>query len=267
MAATTAAVIGAGAAVKGTVDARKAAKDAAKSQERQNASNREFIEKQIGIAREDALSLLPAASQNVLAGAQGALDIFGQTVPQQIQALQAGSQAAREAILGTGTGEVAFTPDMSFAQQILPTLRPTENRFGTAENIFQAVDVADEETYVPEYLKGVDTNKQLWIAAATGQIPGLSASDQGFWRDHLQNATQQEFWRNIFQKNQNSSSNPSNLLSTSWVSHPQNVLENIVGNPSGFNSQNELRAARLLDAVINPRSDKESALRGFLGGV
>ena len=73
MAAVTAGVIGAAAAVKGTMDAKKQAKSAQKAQTAENEANRAFIEQQAKQAREDVMRLFPQAQQSRDVGAQGAL--------------------------------------------------------------------------------------------------------------------------------------------------------------------------------------------------
>jgi len=136
MAVTTAAVIGAGAAVAGAVSARKSAKEGIKAQEDQNAANQLFIREQAEIARADVIPLFDAAAQNRIQGFQGALDIFGQTIPQQLQTFQQGNVGAQETLLAgqpqfsnallglpidfnaLQARQVQFDP--SFAQQTLP---------------------------------------------------------------------------------------------------------------------------------------------------
>lgn len=263
MAVTTAAVIGAGAAVKGTIDARKNAKEAKKAQERQNETNTAFIERQLDLARDDAASLFPAAEASLLAGQQGALDVFGQVAPQQIGAIQAGSDAARQAILGTGNGPPEYPLDLSFMQQILPSLRAPENRFGAAAEVPGSpvsqlpADNPAPSTAPPAYLQGLTTNEDLFKAAAAGQVPGLSADDQRFWGVHLGNL-QSGGHRNA-------------LDSTRWVSDPQAALDATMGQPGGFRPGNEQRAARLLEMVLNPVADNSqtypTAASRFLGGV
>lgn len=87
-------------------------------------------------ARSDLLRLFPAAQQNVQQGFQGALDVFGQSLPAQTgvftqgnigaqQALIAGLPQFQNAILGgnvdlSGFQPVAIQqPDLSFFQQQL----------------------------------------------------------------------------------------------------------------------------------------------------
>lgn len=112
---------------------KAAAKKVAKSNEKAQEIQRESV----ALAREDLFKLFPASQQNVLTGTQAALDIFGQSLPAQAQALQQGNVAAQQqllaglpqfqnAILG---GNVDFSqlqapqfqqPDLSFFQQQLP---------------------------------------------------------------------------------------------------------------------------------------------------
>lgn len=137
MAVTTAAVVGAAAAAKGAADSSSAAKKANRIQSEQNQESRNFIEQQAELARSESAELFKSAENNLLAGSQAAMDVFGKSDPQQMQAIMAGSDAARQAILGTGTGQLGFTPDMSFAQQTMPSLRPNDQRFGSASNQVQ----------------------------------------------------------------------------------------------------------------------------------
>ena len=88
------------------------------------------------LARKDILNLVPAADINRNLGFQGALDIIGQTTPQQLGVLQQGNVQAQQqllaglpqiqnALLGRGVDLAALQPralnvDSSFAQQKLP---------------------------------------------------------------------------------------------------------------------------------------------------
>lgn len=145
MAVVTSAVIG-GLGVAASVSAaskdRKAAKNAVKSQERQNASNKDFIGDQAAKAREDIIPRFEAAQQARLQGAQTALGIFGEALPQQAQLFQQGNVAAQQllgggsqqfqnAILGLPVDRSIFQPqqfetDFSFAQNLLQPEVPQE---------------------------------------------------------------------------------------------------------------------------------------------
>lgn len=50
-------------------------------------------------ARADINRLFPVAQQNLLTGAQGAMDVFNQITPQQMQVMQQGNMAAQQALL------------------------------------------------------------------------------------------------------------------------------------------------------------------------
>lgn len=108
----------------------------------QNEATRRFIEQQGRLARSDVLSLFPGADINRNLGFQGALDVFGQTIPQQFGALQQGNVGAQEAILAglpqfqnailglptdlSGLQPQTINIDTGFAQQQLPGFTPTD---------------------------------------------------------------------------------------------------------------------------------------------
>lgn len=253
MAATTAAVVGAAAAAKGASDSNKAAKESNKIQEEQGQASREYIEAQSGQARADAEDLFPAAELNLLAGQQAALDVFGQSLPQQMGAIRAGSDAARQAILGTGTGQVNFTPDMSFSQQVLPTLRDPSQRFGSAADIagspIHGLGPAPVGSK-PEYMEGLETNADLLRAASTGKIPGVSAADQDFFGRWMREAA---------------TGHPELLVGKEMIQNPQMVIDQTVGDPGGMAAGGEIIVANLLKKVLNPYQESTAASK-FLGG-
>ena len=89
----------AAAAVVGAVAANNASKKAADASDRasQTASNR--INTSTAQARGDLFKLFPSAQQAGQQGFQGALDVFGNSVPAQQQAFQGGNVAAQNQIL------------------------------------------------------------------------------------------------------------------------------------------------------------------------
>ncbi|MCP4323351.1 MAG: hypothetical protein GY787_16185 [Alteromonadales bacterium] len=127
-----------------------AEKDAAKAQQKGIERGIEATERATAQAREDLFKLFPAAQQNAQQGFQGALDVFGQSLPAQTGLFQGGNVAAQQqilaglpqfqnAILG---GQVDFSqmqptqlqmPDLSFLQQQLPQtvdpFAPTQQQF------------------------------------------------------------------------------------------------------------------------------------------
>lgn len=76
-----------------------AAKDAAKQQTKaiEEASN--ITQEATEQARGDIMSMFPMAQQNLLAGNTGALDLFSQAMPQQMQATQQGNLNAQQMLL------------------------------------------------------------------------------------------------------------------------------------------------------------------------
>lgn len=87
-------------------------------------------------ARRDIFDILPTSQQSARQGFQGALDVFGQSIPAQAQAFQQGNVGAQQqilsglplaqnAILGgqidyNALQPVQITPNLGFAQQTLP---------------------------------------------------------------------------------------------------------------------------------------------------
>ena len=106
------------------------------AQIQQNEQARRTIAAAQAQARQDAMSLFPAAAANRNLGFQSALDVFGQTIPGQLdvfqqgnvgaqQAILAGLPQAQNAILGLPVDFGAFQPqrldvNTQFAQQQLP---------------------------------------------------------------------------------------------------------------------------------------------------
>lgn len=226
---------------------------AQKSQEAANARSAQYTKEQAKQARRDALSLFPAAEKNILAGGQAALDLLGGLVPQQIDAMRAGSSAARDAILGTGRGDVNFTPDYSILQQILPGLRNPDDRFGSAANIEGSpVQKGIEQDQVPDFLRGMKTNEELLMAASRGDIPGLESQDQN-WYGNLLNDMRMK--------------GDGNLALDTYLTTPQEVIDRHVGLEGELNPANEQRLKRLLDRIINPNvGEGASSASRFLGG-
>lgn len=124
-----------------------AEKKAAQAQTDALTQGQEFVKQGVEQARSDALPLFNAAQQNAQQGFQGALDIFGQTVPQQLQAFQGGNVGAQSALLsGLGQQQAAILgqqldpnalqaqtlqlPDPSTFQQQLPDFTSINEALG-----------------------------------------------------------------------------------------------------------------------------------------
>ena len=111
-------------------------KSSLEAQQTSNADTQRFIEQQGAQGRSDILGLAPGVGQNLNLGAQAALDVYGQTIPQQLSTFQQGNVGAQgallagmpqfqNAIMGTPVDYSQFQPqaiqyDPSFAQQQLP---------------------------------------------------------------------------------------------------------------------------------------------------
>lgn len=109
---------------------------AQKAQTRANAKAAEFVKEQAALARGDILNLFPTADINRTLGFQAALDVIGETTPQQLGAFQQGNVGAQQALLSglpqiqnailgrpvdlSGLQPQRFDIDTSFAQRQLP---------------------------------------------------------------------------------------------------------------------------------------------------
>jgi len=109
---------------------------ALKTQQKQNASNARFLSKQSEKAAVQATGLFESSAKNQQVGMQRALDILGQTIPQQLSAFQQGNTGAQQqlaaglpqiqnALLGLPTDLSALQPkqiqfDPNFSQQTAP---------------------------------------------------------------------------------------------------------------------------------------------------
>lgn len=71
------------------------------SQAAANLATEQFIKERTAEARSDVTSLFPGAQQVASQGFQGALDLIGQGIPQQIDAFSQGNVGAQQAIANT----------------------------------------------------------------------------------------------------------------------------------------------------------------------
>lgn len=114
-----------------------AEKKAAKAQTKALEQGQEYTRQASEQARGDIFKLFPAAQQNLAGGFQGALNVFGQSLPAQTQAFQQGNVGAQQqlisglpqiqnALFGNAVDYSQFQPtqvqqpDLSFFQQQLP---------------------------------------------------------------------------------------------------------------------------------------------------
>lgn len=132
----TAAAIG-GASILGAVVGSKSQSKAQKAQAKSSDAAIRATQQAQAQARGDLFKLFPAAQQNLQQGFQGALDVFGKSLPAQTQAFQQGNVGAQQQLLaGLGQQQNALfgnqvdmsqlqpvqvqTPDLGFFQQQLP---------------------------------------------------------------------------------------------------------------------------------------------------
>jgi hypothetical protein len=117
-----------------------AEKKAGKAEKQALEAAQEFIAKQTDIARTESTRLFGGAQEAQRGGFQAALDIFGQSVPEQARLFGAGNVAAQQqqitglpqiqaALLGQPVDFNVFqptqlTPDLGFTQAQLPQTTP-----------------------------------------------------------------------------------------------------------------------------------------------
>lgn len=188
---------------------------AQKQQVKQNDAAKEFIERQSDQARSDAFTLFPSAEENRNLGIQAALNVLGGTIPQQLQAFQSGNAAAQAAILGGDPRITKFNADTSFSRQSLPDFT----------SIADALSGGDVET--ENILSGINTDADLFHAAAQGKIPGVGIKDQ-------------EWFARLVAEN------PGFNEATQFVNDPTGMIPTFLGVDGGLNQENERRLHNLL---------------------
>lgn len=117
-----------------------AEKKAGKAEKKALEKGQELIAQQTAVARGDATSLFGGAQGAQRLGFQGALDVFGQTIPEQARLFGQGNVAAQQQLIG-GLPQIQaallgqpvdfsqfqptkLTPNLGFAQQTLPQTTP-----------------------------------------------------------------------------------------------------------------------------------------------
>ena len=249
MAATTAAVVGAVGAVGSAVSSRNQGKAALKQQEDQNQQNTQFIKEQAAKARQDVIPLFDAAQQARLSGAQGALDVFGQSVPAQLSAFQQGNQQAQAALL-------AGLPQVQNAILGLPTQTtgfPVQGNVATPELVQNALaginlggaaqpgaggsisDVlnnaaANRTSFDPS---SVTNNADLLAAAVQGHLGEFDPDTLDFFNEHL------------------GVINRTGTGTDTFLTNPE-IAFNVIGG-GGFNAENQARLANLVNQFQNVR--------------
>lgn len=113
---------------------------ASRSQQRSLQQAQAQIAQQTNVARQEAGRLFEGAQESQRAGFQGALDVFGETIPEQARLFGEGNVAAQQQLIGGlpqiqrallgqpvdfgGFQPTQLTPDLGFAQQTLPEVAP-----------------------------------------------------------------------------------------------------------------------------------------------
>ena len=116
-------------------------------------------------ARKDAIPLFQSSQENALQGFQGALDIFGQTVPQQQQVFQGGNVAAQNALLsGLGQQQAAI-----LGQQLNPNALQAQT--------LNLPDISTFQQQLPEFTSineslGIFSGPQQFTQNQPNQVPG-----------------------------------------------------------------------------------------------
>ena len=140
----TAAVLGV-TSIVGAVSARNASKRAGSAQVKAAETASAQTQKSADQARRDLFNIFPQAQQTAQQGFQGALDVFGQSLPAQTDTFQQGNVGAQQAILSglpqmrnaLFGNNVDFSqmqpfevqqPDLSFFNQTLPQVQQRQER-------------------------------------------------------------------------------------------------------------------------------------------
>lgn len=97
--ATGLAIAGTGATLLGARSDRKQADKNMRSAERQRAESQKFIEESVNKARGDLFKLFPAAQESRNQGLQAGIDLYKQSIPQQLGAFTQGNMAAQNALI------------------------------------------------------------------------------------------------------------------------------------------------------------------------
>lgn len=144
---TAVAITTAGVGLLGAHTSNKASKRAARSQQQGQAAALEASKQAAELARSQALPLFNAAQENRQQGFQGALDVFGQSVPAQMNAFQGGNMNAQNTLLAGMDPQIAAilggsidlsglqaqqvqAPDPQMFQQQLPDFTTTNQALG-----------------------------------------------------------------------------------------------------------------------------------------
>lgn len=156
---TAAAVVAGGASLLGAFSSDRASKRAVKSQTQGQQAALAATQAAVAQARGDAIPLFESGFQNQQQGFQGALDIFGQTIPAQMNAFSGGNLNAQNTLLAGLDPQIAAIlggnvdlsglqaqqvqqPNPSMFQQQLPQFQGINDALGLND---RSVDVNRRE--------------------------------------------------------------------------------------------------------------------------
>lgn len=132
---------------------------------RQNREAAEVIQRNAERARQDALSLFPAAQGAMAQGIQSAMDLYGQSAPQQMQVFQQGNMGAQDAML---TG-------LSGIQQALMG-RPMDLRAESLRSQFMS-PIGYDTSYFRQQVPQFQYADQMGLAPGNPQQPQQQQPD------------------------------------------------------------------------------------------
>jgi len=214
---------------------------AQKAQTSANKSSQAFIERNTAQAKQDALRLTGAAQEQLQQGFQGAAGVLAGALPQQLQALQGGNVAAQRALLAGApqfqnailglpaglSGVPTAQPGVSAPPAIQPqTIQADTGFVQEALGSLQAQAPQQAVQTLAPNVGQITTDADLFRAAASGEIPGLTPTDQDFFGRAL------------------AATGAGGLGGTQFLQGAANNSAAIAG--TGFNAKNQARLSNLL---------------------
>ena len=203
---TAVAAVGVGASLLGSHQQSKASKRAAKAQGKGQAAALKATQEAADLARSQAIPLFNSAQQNQQQGFQGALDIFGQTLPAQLNAFGGGNLNAQntllagldpqiQAILGGNIdlsglqAQQVQQPDPAMFQQQLPQFESINQTLGINPSILGGFPPSQTVGGDPEINAMFDSRfandpavNNLWSQRPAGLLAGQSDPNSPFQR-------------------------------------------------------------------------------------
>jgi hypothetical protein len=165
-----------------------------------NAANTQLIRQLAERARSDVMEMFPQSQDIQRIGTQGALDVFGQTIPEQLQAFQGGNVAAQDtqraallqiqnALMGNPVDFNAlqtFQPSLNtaFAQQNVPNFPDSQTAINNANNApmqyqarpTQGMNIISTPMVYGGYDLGPDIEEALRMADEANYAPQVAVA-------------------------------------------------------------------------------------------